>query len=556
MKQNKLMPVGVDDFKKLREKYYFVDKTKFIQELIDGHSDVTFITRPRRFGKTLTMSMLYYFFVNENAAENRKLFDDCAIAEAGETYMAEQGTRPVVFFSLKDAKMDSWELCLDKVRQIVEPLYDQFSRLLDSDKLSKYQKRLYSEILDGHAMQSTLENSLLLLSQCLEAHYGKKPVLLIDEYDAPIQSAWENGYYDKAIGFFRNFLSAALKTNPALDFAVLTGVLRISKESIFSALNNLAVSSVIDGAYADVFGFTPAEVSKMAKDLGASDKVDEIHEWYDGYNFSGHEIYNPWSVISYFQNGCKAKPYWVNTSGNGILADMLEQTDEVQEKNLYKLLQMEPVSTRIKETVIYSGIHEDSAALYTLLLTTGYLKIVPGIFGDDMEYCTVTIPNREVRTVYASEILEKLQHSGKSIDSTSFLENLLAGKGEEFSKELSRYLETMASYYDTSNHEGFYHGFMLGILAMLVSRYHVRSNRESGYGRFDLAIFPKNKGRAGVLMEFKVAKTEAELQKEAEAALQQIAEMDYLAEFREQGVENVWKYGIAFCGKKLKLIRG
>ncbi len=550
------MPLGVEDFKVLRQRYYFVDKTRFIQEFLDGHSAVTLITRPRRFGKTLTMSMLYYFFTNENAEENRKLFDDCAIAEAGETYMLEQGTHPVVFFSLKDAKMDSWELCFDKVKQIVEPLYDQFRQLLDSDKLSKYQKRMYSEILDGHATQSTLENSLLLLLQCLETHYGKKPILLIDEYDAPIQSAWEKGYYDKAIGFFRNFLSAGLKTNPALDFSVLTGVLRISKESIFSALNNLAVSSVIDGAYADVFGFTTAEVTKMAEDLSASDKVDEIHEWYDGYNFSGHEIYNPWSVISYFQNGCKPKPYWVNTSGNGILADMLEHTDEAQEKNLYKLLQMEPVSTRIKETVIYSGIHEDSAALYTLLLTTGYLKIVPGIFGDDMEYCTVTIPNREVRTVYASEILEKLQHSGKSIDSTSFLENLLAGKAEEFSAELSRYLENIASYYDTANHEGFYHGFMLGILAVLVSRYHVRSNRESGYGRFDLAIFPKNKGQAGVLMEFKVAKTEAELQNEAEAALQQIEEMDYLAEFRAQGIENVWKYGIAFCGKKLKLVSG
>ena len=556
MKQNKVMPVGVDDFKKLREQYYFVDKTKFIQDLIDGHSDVTLITRPRRFGKTLTMSMLYYFFTNENAGENRKLFNGTEIAAAGEAYMAEQGTRPVVFLTLKDVKMNTWEACLKKMGQKMASLYNRFGILGDSNKLSAYQKRIYSGILDGNADAEALEDGLQHLSECLETHYEKKPILLIDEYDVPIQSAWEHEYYDRAIGFFRNFLSAALKTNPALGFAILTGVMRIAKESIFSALNNLKVSSVAQGSYADIMGFTTDEVEKMAADLGHADKTEELKEWYDGYNFSGKEIYNPWSVISYFDEECKAKPYWVHTSGNGILANMLEHTDAAQEKNLYKLLRMKAVATRIKETVLYSDIYRDSAALYTMLLTTGYLKMVPGIFGDDPEYCTLAIPNKEIRTVYASEILEKLEQGGKSFDSVAFLENLLAGNAKEFSGELSRYLETMVSYHDTSNHEGFYHGFMLGILAVLASRYHVRSNRESGYGRFDLAVFPKHKGQAGVLMELKVAKTEGELQKEAETALAQIEEMDYLAEFRAQGIENVWKYGIAFCGKKLNVVCG
>ena len=272
MEQHKRMPVGVDDFKELREEYYFVDKTKFIRELIDGHSDVTLITRPRRFGKTLTMSMLYYFFANENAEENRKLFDGCAIAEAGEKYIAEQGTRPVVFLTLKDVKMDTWEGCQKKMGLALASLYDRFGVLATSEKLSGYQKQIFAEVLNRKTNTAVLEDTLQHLSGCLEAHYGQKPVLLIDEYDAPIQSAWEHGYYDKAIGFFRNFFGAALKTNASLEFAVLTGVLRISKESIFSALNNLDVSSVVSGSYAEMLGFTSAEVTRIANDLGVPER--------------------------------------------------------------------------------------------------------------------------------------------------------------------------------------------------------------------------------------------------------------------------------------------
>ena len=556
MKQPKCMPVGVDDFRDLRKRYYFVDKTKFIQELIDGHSKVTLITRPRRFGKTLTMSMLYYFFTNENAAENRKLFDDCAIAEAGEMYMAEQGTRPVVFFSLKDVKAANYASMMETVADTLREIYRSFLFLLDSDSLIEEEKETFRQILRKKASESDMQSAIKVLTQHLERHYHRKALLLIDEYDAPIQSAWEYGYYEKAIVFFRNFLSAALKSNPALDFAILTGVTRISKESIFSALNNLKVSSVIRGSYANVMGFTSEETGRMAEDLGYTDKLEEIREWYDGYNFSGQDVYNPWSVVRYFDEGCVPDIYWANTSGNGILADMLENINEEQEKNLYRLLQMESISTRIKENIVYSDIRNSSAALYTMLLTTGYLKIVPGVFGDDTEYCTVAIPNKEIRKAYASEIVERLGRVGTRLDSVAFLENLLTGRAEEFSEELSRYVENMVSYYDTANREGFYHGFMLGIMAVLVSRYHVRSNRESGYGRFDLAIFPKHPRLAGVLMEFKVAETEADLEREAIAALKQIEDMDYMAEFRAQGIDTVWKYGIAFCGKKLKLMRG
>ena len=264
------------------------------------------------------------------------------------------------------------------------------------------------------------------LTDYLRRYYGRNVLLLIDEYDAPIQSAWEHGYYDKAIVFFRNFLSSALKTNPALDFAVLTGVLRISKESIFSALNNLAVSSVLGGAHADAFGFTADEVAKMAADLGVPEKTAEIRDWYDGYNFSGHEIYNPWSVINYFQNGCKAKPYWVNTSGNAILTDMLAYMDEEQENSLYELLQMRAIGIQVEETLIYDDIFQNKAALYTLLLTTGYLKAGPGVFGDeDDEYRTVSIPNREVRSAFAKEIVNRLQRANRKLQVVAFHENLL-----------------------------------------------------------------------------------------------------------------------------------
>lgn len=290
MKRNHLMPVGVEDFKELREQYYFVDKTRFIQELIDGHSKVTLITRPRRFGKTLTMSMLYYFFANENAEENRKLFDDCAIAEAGEEYMAEQGTRPVVLFSLKDVKAASYASMIELIANALREIYRSFLFLLDSDSLIEEEKETFRQILGKKASEADMQSAIKVLSQHLQRHYHRKVLLLIDEYDAPIQFAWEHGYYDKAIVFFRNFLSAALKTNPALDFAVLTGVLRISKESIFSALNNLYVSSMVSGAYPDVLGFTAAEVSQIAKDLGVPEKMDEIREWYDGYNLSGKKL--------------------------------------------------------------------------------------------------------------------------------------------------------------------------------------------------------------------------------------------------------------------------
>ena len=528
MKKKPVMPIGVDDFQKLKENnYYFVDKTKFIKELIDGHSKVTLITRPRRFGKTLMMSMLYYFFTNENAAENRGLFAGSEVERAGEEYMAEQGTRPVVFLSLKDAKHINWEMTSGKLAETIELTYDNFTYLLDSPALDEQDKEYFLRLRKQSGSEIDNESSLLRLCRMLEKHHGRKVLLLIDEYDAPIQAAWENGYYKEAIAFMRGFLGSALKTNTALDFAVLTGVLRIAKESIFSALNNLEVASVLNRSFADIFGFTQTEIEKIAADFNCPEKISEIKIWYDGYNFSGQEIYNPWSVINYFKYDYKPAAYWINTSGNSIITHLVEQADDKQMKNLHTLMCGKPIYTSIKEGFIYDEIYSDHDALYTMLLTTGYLKKIPDSTVDDMEgindYCALVIPNREIRRVYAREIISRCNRlGGERIDTMAMLRHLLSGAAEEFAEELNSYTQVLVSYYDAANKESFYHGFMLGMMALLVPQYTVRSNRESGYGRFDLAIFPKRPTLAGVIMELKVAKDENELEQVAETALEQI----------------------------------
>ena len=556
MKQNQRMPVGVDDFKELRERYYFVDKTKFIQELIDGHSKVTLITRPRRFGKTLTMSMLYYFFTNENAEENKRLFDGTAISGVGEKYMAEQGTRPVVFLTLKDVNGLTFDSLMAAMQNSLQDLFLDFRHLLDGDILDESERTFFVKVKNMEASPDQMQYAIAKLSNYLFRCYGQKPILLIDEYDAPIQSAWEHGYYDKAIVFFRNFLGAALKTNPALDFAVLTGVLRISKESIFSALNNLDVSSVVSGAYADVLGFTAAEVSRIADDLGVPEKVDEIRDWYDGYNFSGYEIYNPWSVINYFHDGCKPRPYWVNTSGNSILKTMLLHVDEKRRADLAGLMRGETVLSALDEGLIYSDIFKNKDALYTMLLTTGYLKCIGHTWEHGKELGELSIPNKEICSLFDREIIRNL--SGYTGESTvlQMLDDMLDGNKNGFEDTLRFILLENVGIHDTAYPETFYHGMMLGFSLLLDGTYEIESNRESGYGRFDLAFIPKDRSKAGVILEFKKARKESELEAKAEEALRQIEEKEYAASLKKRGIQTIWKYGIAFCGKRLELAQG
>ena len=546
------MPIGMDDFAEVRKNYYFVDKTSFLCEFLKKHAKVTLFTRPRRFGKTLTLSMMRYFLDIEGAEEHRPLFDGLSIAGDPDA-MAEQGTRPVLFLTLKGWKGLTWDILQVRVRQQIGDLFSAHDVLL-ADDLKAYDRRKFQEILDRTGDFAALSDALAFLLRLMEAHYGKKPVLLLDEYDVPIQSAWEHGYYDEAIDFFREFYSAALKTNLSLDFAVMTGVLRIAKENIFSALNNLKVDSVLQMQYPEAFGFTSAEVERMAGELGHPDKLQELRYWYDGYRFDGHEIYNPWSVVNYFDRACTPAAYWVNTSGNAILAELMKSADRAHFETLDTLLRGGTVSAFLEEGVIYSDIGEDQDALYTMLCTTGYLTIdhTDSVAGET-EY-VLRLPNREMRTLFRQEIVKRYQKGFGKSALVALMRALLRGDAERVQYGFESYLEKLASFYDTAKgNEAFYHGFVLGMTAILVPAYDVRSNRESGRGRYDLAAIPLEKGRSGFLLEFKTAASAEELEAKAQEALAQIEEKDYLADFRTRGVENVHRYGIAFCGKKVQV---
>ncbi len=558
MEWKKRMPVGTDDFKRLREECYFVDKTRFIRDLLDNHGDVTLITRPRRFGKSMAMSMLSYFFKLENAQENRRLFDETEIERLGERYMQEQGQWPVVMLSLKSIKPLKYSSMVAQTAIAMHNVYAQYRYLVTEHFLQGDDYEAYQDILYERAGEDQLQASLGNLLRYLQAYHGKQVILLLDEYDTPIQAGWsaKESYYEEAISFMRTFLTEALKGNTALKFGVLTGVLRVAKESIFSALNNLEVSTVVKGKYADIFGFTQEEVEGMARELGYESKLGELKEWYDGYSFSGKEIYNPWSVVNYFANHCELDIFWLNTSGNEIIAHMMQYASHEDEENVEALLRGETLHVSVDEGVIYRDIYENSDELYTMLLTTGYLKAIRTYWEAGDVSCDVAIPNQEVQTVYRKEIKKRYTKRIGRGRLALVLRALLDGKAQEFAEGLGKYLEQIASFHDTAERESFYHGFVLGIMAWLMPKYHVVSNRESGYGRFDLGIFPKEKGIPGIVMEFKVAETEDGLEQAAKEAAAQIAEKHYLAEFEAQGVENVWKYGIAFCGKKICLLQG
>ncbi|MCI6232272.1 MAG: ATP-binding protein [Selenomonas sp.] len=546
------MPIGIDDFAKVCASYYFVDKTAFLRDFLKDHAEVTLFTRPRRFGKTLTLSMMRYFLDIEGAEVHRSLFDGLAIAEDSEA-MAEQGTRPVLFLTLKGWKGLTWDILQVRVRQQIGGLFSAYDMLLQDD-LKAYDRRKFQSVLDDTCDFAALSDALAFLLRLMEAHYGKKPVLLLDEYDVPIQSAWEHGYYDEAIDFFREFYSTALKTNPSLDFAVMTGVLRIAKENIFSALNNLDVDSVLQMRYPEAFGFTTAEVGKMAEDLGCTDKLSELRYWYDGYRFAGREIYNPWSVVQYFSRNCEAAAYWVNTSGNAILEELMKSADREHFEALDTLLQGGTVSAFLEEGVIYSDIGEDQDALYTMLCTTGYLTIdhTDSVAGET-EYI-LRLPNREMRTLFGHEIVKRYQKGFGKSALVALMRALLRGDVERVQYGFESYLEKLASFYDTAKgNEAFYHGFVLGMTAILVPTYDVRSNRESGRGRYDLAAIPQQQSQPGFLLEFKTAASKEELEAKAQEALDQMETKDYLADFRTRGVEDVHRYGIAFCGKKVQV---
>lgn len=410
--EKKALPIGISDYIRAQSEYYYVDKTLLIKEFLDKKPLVSLFTRPRRFGKTLNMDMLRVFF--EISKEDTSVyFKDKAIWQCGREYTKHQGQYPVIFLTFKDVKFDSWEATIDKIRGLLQVEFGRHLELKESDKLAEYEIEYFSKILEAKANEVELTSSLENLSRMLFKHYGKAPIIIIDEYDTPIQEGYTEDFYDEIIRFMRNFFSGAFKDNKNLSYGFLTGILRIAQESIFSGLNNLTVNSVMDEDYDRFFGFTYPEVHQMMEYYGVSDKDEELKDWYDGYRFGNTEIYNPWSVINYISKGCIPQAYWVNTGKNEILEDVLKSaTDDVTEK-LYALLQGERVIARIDQNVVYRSLSEDPANIYSLLLVAGYLKaLTKELQGDGSYLCEVSIPNREIAAVYKNEIFSHLLQIG------------------------------------------------------------------------------------------------------------------------------------------------
>lgn len=552
----KPLPIGISDYVRAQADYYYVDKTLLIKEFLDKKSLVSLFTRPRRFGKTLNMDMLRVFFeISEE--DTAKYFEDKAIWRCGDEYRSHQGQYPVIFLTFKDVKFDSWSATLDKIGGLLQEEFGRHHELADSTGLAEYEKAYYAKIINGEASEVELTSSLERLSQMLAKHYGKAPVIIIDEYDTPIQEGYSKDFYDEIIGFMRNFFSGAFKDNKNLTYGFLTGILRIAQESIFSGLNNLTVDSVMDDEYDCFFGFTGSEVREMLEYYGFSDKAEEMTTWYDGYLFGSVEIYNPWSVINYVSKGCIPQAYWVNTGKNEILVDVLKSaTDDIIER-LHALLQGERVVARIDQNVVYRSLAEDPANIYSLLLVAGYLKTPEKQLQEDGSYlCEVSIPNREIAAVYKSDILSHLLQIGAITRATAnkIAESLYTNDYRKLQQAIAEYMDKSISFYDAGA-EGFYHGLVLGLIALMDNQYKIKSNRESGDGRYDICLNPREHRYPGIIMELKWRKHlgEEDLAVLAEEALGQIDDNRYDVELKEDGVQDILKLGIAFSGKKVSV---
>lgn len=552
----KPLPIGISDYVRAQSTYYYVDKTLLIKEFLDQKSLVSLFTRPRRFGKTLNMDMLRVFF-EISQEDTSQYFSDKLIWACGEKYQEHQGKYPVIFLTFKDVKFDTWKATLEKMLILLQEEYGRHKELAYSDKLANYEKEYFAQILSGSASEVDLASALEKLSKMLTVHHGIAPIIIIDEYDTPIQEGYSKNFYEEIIGFMRNFFSGAFKDNKNLSYGFLTGIIRIAQESIFSGLNNLIVNSVMDEAYDNYFGFTEKEVEKMLKYYRVSEKKTELKDWYDGYLFGREEIYNPWSVINYISKGCIPQAYWVHTGKNEILEDVFKvATEDIIEK-LYSLLQGDKVIAKIDQNVVYKSLAEDPGNIYSLLLVAGYLKVLHGELQPDGSYlCEVAIPNREIAAVYKSEVLSHLFQVGAITATTAnkIAESLYANDHDKLQEALAGYMDKVISFYDAGA-EGFYHGLLIGLISLMDNKYKIKANRESGDGRYDIAMFPKDERYPGIIMELKWKKglKDDELDILANAALSQIDNKKYDSEMKEEGILEILKFGIAFSGKAVRV---
>ena len=550
------LPIGISDYRLASTEYYYIDKTMMIKDFIDERPMVSLFTRPRRFGKTLNMDMLRTFF--EKTDEDTSVyFKNKKIWACGEKYREYQGKYPVIFVTFKDIKFNTWEETFQAIKEVFSKEASRHLELKTSDKCNDYEKKNFEKLLAGEVNEVELSSVLLNLSQMLHKHHGIAPIIIIDEYDIPIQQGHMKNYYDKIILFMRNLFSGGLKDNKHLSYGFLTGILRVAKESIFSGLNNLSINSVLDNKYSSYFGFTAEEVKEMALYYGASDKYEEICQWYDGYRFGKTEIFNPWSVINYFNNECEPRAFWQSTGSNDIIGEVIAEADtEIYEK-LTSLVKGSTFTTYIDTGVIYPQIKSNPSTIYSFLLVAGYLKFLkttPSFNGDFM--CEVALPNKEIAFVYNKEILQKLGDILPQATAISIQEAIYSGDSAKLKKLIQTLLTQSVSAFDTVG-ENFYHGFMLGLCALLGDSY-VTSNRESGDGRYDIQLKPAKKNLPGILIELKAEKdcTEDALRKLSQKALNQINEKKYDTEMLTAGVGTIYKYGVAFSGKKVEITVG
>jgi len=550
------LPVGVSDYRAASTEYYYVDKTMMIKEFLDERPKVSLFTRPRRFGKTLNMDMLRTFF--EKTEEDTSVyFQNKRIWSCGQKYRDYQGKYPVIFITFKDTKRDTWEETRTHIGKILKEEFERHMELLESRQCSAYEKEYFRNLLEEKASDTDLMMALQNLSQMLDKHYGIAPIIIIDEYDTPIQQGHMRGFYEEVILFMRNLFSGGLKDNRHLSYGFLTGILRVAKESIFSGLNNLTVNSILDDKYSEYFGFTVNEVMEMTKYYHAEDKYPEVCAWYDGYRFGGTEIFNPWSVINYFRNGCQPRAYWQSTGSNDIIGEVLAEAGQDIYRKLSALLQGESVLSYIDTSVIYPQVKANPSSVFSFLLVAGYLKAVSSEMSFHGDFiCTVALPNRELSYVYRKEVLQKLSDILPHGPVISLQEAIYSGNVESMKECLHEFLLQSVSCFDAAG-ENFYHGFMLGLCAVM-EQYQTSSNRESGYGRYDICLMPKKPELPGIILELKAARNcpADELKKTAEKALGQIQEKEYDAELKASGIKTILKYGIAFCGKQVEIAVG
>lgn len=551
--KKKPLPIGVSDFKIATTRYYYVDKTLLIRDFLDMRPMVSLFTRPRRFGKTLNMDMLRVFF--EKTQEDTSIyFKDKLIWQCGSAYTCHQGQYPVIFLTFKDVKCLTWKETFQKIRKLISLEFMRHEELEKSSVLSDYEKDQYHLLAGDDANEVDCQMGLQLLSLMLHKHYGKECIIIIDEYDTPIQQGHSCNFYSEIVNFMRNFFSGGLKDNPHLAFGFLTGILRVAKESIFSGMNNLKINSILEESYSEYFGFTAEEVRDILHYYGREEKYQEICDWYDGYKFGNIEIFNPWSVINYIADKCFPRAFWQSTGSNEIIGEIIATATLEITEGLHRLLCGEKLTTYIDTSVIYPEIQNNPYTIYSFLLVAGYLKVVTVYPQNDGNFmCDVAIPNKEIACVYEKEILNRTNQNSVAI---SISQAIFSGDAKKLQSLLEDFMLQSISSMDGAN-EGFYHGMMLGLCAILGNRYQVGSNRESGIGRFDVQLTPLVNGIPGFIFEFKHTNDDhVNLETLADRALHQIDEKKYDTELRNSGVKAIIKIGIAFRGKNAAVKRG